>query len=71
MTDMTRREAQWAAERDGGYPQDYIDLWQEAIPLGRYAEAGDIANVAVFLASEYSSYMTGQAINISGGQEMH
>lgn len=71
MTYMTRREAQWAAECDGGDPQDYIDLWQEAIPLGRCAEAGDIANVAVFLASEYSSYMTGQAINISSGQEMH
>lgn len=71
MTDMTRREAVWAAERGGGEPEDYIAQWQSAIPLGRYAEPEDIANIAVFLASEYASYMTGQAINISGGQEMH
>ena len=71
MTDMTRREAQWAAEREGGKPEDYIRQWESAVPLGRYASPEDIANIAVFLASEYASYMTGQAINISGGQEMH
>lgn len=71
MTDMTRREAGWAAARDGGEAEDYIHLWQQAIPLGRYATPDDIANVAVFLASGYSTYMTGQAINVSGGQEMH
>ena len=71
MTDMTRREAQWAAERNGGKPEDYIELWEKAIPLGRYASPDDIANIAVFLASEMADYMTGQAVNISGGQEMH
>jgi sorbitol-6-phosphate 2-dehydrogenase len=30
----------------------------------------DVANVVVFLASDQSSYMTGQAINVTGGQEM-
>jgi sorbitol-6-phosphate 2-dehydrogenase len=30
----------------------------------------DVTNVLVFLASEQSSYMTGQAINVTGGQEM-
>lgn len=71
MTDMTRQEATWAAERNGGESADYIKQWESSIPLGRYATPADIANVAVFLASEYSSYMTGQAINVSGGQEMH
>ena len=71
MTDMTRREAQWAAERSGGEAQDYIDLWEKAIPLGHYASPEDIANIAVFLASDMADYMTGQAVNISGGQEMH
>lgn len=71
MTDMTRREAVWAAERNGGEPDNYIKQWESAIPLGRYATADDIANMAVFLASDYASYMTGQAVNISGGQEMH
>ncbi|EPY09168.1 short-chain dehydrogenase/reductase sdr [Paenibacillus alvei TS-15] len=41
------------------------------IPLGRTAEVQDVANVVLFLASPLSSYMTGQAINITGGMTMH
>ena len=37
------------------------------IPLGRWAEPGDLAGLAVFLASEASSYITGQVIFIDGG----
>ena len=71
MTDMTMREAEWASQITGKSPQDLLQEWERAIPAGRYATPTDIANVAVFLASEYSSYMTGQAINVTGGQEMH
>jgi NAD(P)-dependent dehydrogenase (short-subunit alcohol dehydrogenase family) len=38
-----------------------------AIPLGRMGTTDDIANAALFLASNASSYMTGQAINVTGG----
>ena len=44
----------------------YIDQ----VPLGRSCAYEDVANVVVFLAGEQSSYMTGQAINVTGGQEM-
>lgn len=71
MTDMTIRESKWASEMTGEDPEDILKKWESAIPLGRYATPDDIANVAVFLASEYSSYMTGQAVNVTGGQEMH
>ena len=40
------------------------------VPMKRGCEYEDIANVMVFLASDMSSYMTGQAINVTGGQEM-
>ena len=40
------------------------------VPLGRSCEYEDVANVMVFLASDMASYMTGQAINVTGGQEM-
>ena len=40
------------------------------IPLGRDGTAEDVANVVVFLASDEAGYMTGQAVNVSGGQEM-
>jgi len=41
------------------------------IPLGRLEVPEDVANLVAFLASSQSDYMTGQAINISGGMEMH
>lgn len=47
--------------------QKYIDQ----VPMKRGCTYEDVANVVVFLASEASSYMTGQAINVTGGQEMH
>jgi sorbitol-6-phosphate 2-dehydrogenase len=40
------------------------------VPLGRGCSYDDVANVMVFLASDDASYMTGQAINVTGGQEM-
>ena len=38
-----------------------------SVPLGRLGQAIDVANLAVFLASEMSSYITGQTISICGG----
>lgn len=46
--------------------QKYIDQ----VPMKRPCEYRDVTNVVVFLASDASSYMTGQAINVTGGQEM-
>lgn len=41
------------------------------IPLGRVGYPEDVAKLVTFLASHEADYMTGQAINITGGQEMH
>ncbi len=40
------------------------------IPLGRFGSVDDIANAVVFLASEQSSYLTGQTLNVNGGMVM-
>ena len=40
------------------------------VPLGRVAVADDIANLAAFLASSESDYLTGLSISVSGGAEM-
>ncbi len=47
--------------------QKYLDQ----VPMKRGCTYDDVANVMAFLASDESSYMTGQAINVTGGQEMH
>ena len=41
------------------------------VPAGRLETPDDVANVVAFLASRQSDYMTGQAINVSGGEVMH
>lgn len=44
--------------------------WCQRIPLRRSGTVEDIANVATFLASEMSSYVTGQVIQVDGGMNM-
>ncbi|MBK8929651.1 MAG: 3-oxoacyl-[acyl-carrier-protein] reductase [Chitinophagaceae bacterium] len=56
-TDMT------AYLKDGEGAEKY----KAGIPLGRFASTEDIANVSLFLASNLSSYITGQTISVCGG----
>lgn len=51
-------------------PQEVRDEWVKRIPLRRGGTVEDIANVATFLASDMSSYVTGQVIQIDGGMNM-
>lgn len=48
-------------------PEDVRKVWIKTIPLRRAGQASDVANVATFLASDLSSYVTGQVINVCGG----
>ncbi|MGY5351397.1 3-oxoacyl-[acyl-carrier-protein] reductase [Wenyingzhuangia sp. IMCC45533] len=44
-----------------------VDGWRQGIPLKRGGQPKDIANACVFLASDMSSYITGQTLNVDGG----
>lgn len=44
-----------------------VDEWRKAIPLKRGGTPEDVANACLFLASDLSSYVTGQVINVDGG----
>jgi len=58
------------AENQGITEAEVRQKYLSQVPLGRSCQYEDVANAMVFLASDEASYMTGQAINITGGQEM-
>lgn len=47
--------------------QDLSDARKQHIPLGRYGEHEELANLAAYLVSDYSGYMTGECVTIDGG----
>ena len=49
---------------------EQADKYRTGIPLGKFGAAEDVANVALFLASDLSAYVTGQVINADGGLYM-
>ena len=51
-------------------PEEVRQEWAKKIPLRRGGKVEDIANVATFLASDMSSYVTGQVIQVDGGMNM-
>jgi NAD(P)-dependent dehydrogenase (short-subunit alcohol dehydrogenase family) len=54
-----------------GVHPDRADSWSALSPLGRLAEPHDVARAALFLASSDSDYLTGDALNICGGMQLH
>ncbi len=44
-----------------------MEEWKKEIPLNRFGTGEDVANTAVYLASDLASYITGQTIQVNGG----
>jgi meso-butanediol dehydrogenase/(S,S)-butanediol dehydrogenase/diacetyl reductase len=51
--------------------EQVLKTFVNQVPMGRMQTGEDVANVVAFLASEDGGYMTGQALNICGGVEVH
>ena len=54
-------------EMTGKLPEDVVAQWRAGIPLKRGGSPNDVANACLFLASDLSSYITGQVLNVDGG----
>ncbi len=52
-------------------PEDVKDAWIKSIPVKRIGQGEDVANAVFFLASENSSYITGQTLPVDGGMTMY
>lgn len=57
-------------EMTASLPAEAIEEWNKKIPLQRPGQTTDVANMCVFLASDLSSYMTGQVLLCDGGMIM-
>jgi len=65
VVDTAMRTAIEAQQRRYGLPETAER--ERSIPIGRVSVPDDVAQIAAFLASDESSYMTGESINLSGG----
>lgn len=70
-TPMKHRERVEGGAIRGMTAQEVLEEDQSQVPLGRTGSTQDVANVILFLASPLASYMTGQALNVTGGMTMH
>ena len=69
-TSMQARELEWEASLRGITPAQVRAEYVAQTPLGRLEEPEDVAEVVVFLASDAARFMTGQAVNVTGGVYM-
>jgi meso-butanediol dehydrogenase/(S,S)-butanediol dehydrogenase/diacetyl reductase len=69
-TGMQEREILWEAKLAGKSPEQVAQGYVALTPLGRLEEPEDVADVVVFLASDLARYVTGEALNVTGGARM-
>jgi NAD(P)-dependent dehydrogenase (short-subunit alcohol dehydrogenase family) len=69
-TSMQEREVVWEGKLRGMDPDAVRREYVSLTPLGRLQEAEDVADIVLFLASDLSRFLTGEAINASGGVTM-
>jgi len=67
MTERVRETLRIEAEVRGLSEAEVLAQGQAKVPLRRYATPDDIANLAVFLASDKASYITGAVVSMDGG----
>lgn len=66
-TSMQDREVVWEAQLRGMTPEEVREEYIAQTPLGRLCQPEDVAKVVLFLASPAADFMTGQALNVTGG----
>jgi len=67
LTDRQRQLADIRSKEQGITPQQYLDKSVQDIPIGRFGDPRELADVVTFLASDRASYLTGTSIQIDGG----
>jgi NAD(P)-dependent dehydrogenase (short-subunit alcohol dehydrogenase family) len=69
-TGMQSREIAWEGHLRGMSPEAVLAEYVSLTPMGRLEEAEDVAEAVLFLASDGARFITGEALNVSGGAYM-
>lgn len=67
LTDRQRQLAEIRSKEQGITPEQYLDKSVQDIPIGRFGDPRELADVVTFLCSDRASYVTGTSIQIDGG----
>jgi NAD(P)-dependent dehydrogenase (short-subunit alcohol dehydrogenase family) len=70
-TTMGKAQSEYFSSLRGLDPETYRAQIAERVPLGRVGRPQDTASAVAFLASDEASFITGEALNVSGGEETH
>jgi len=70
-TGLGAQQNDYYARLQGQTIEQFLAAMRTRIPLGRPGLAEDTADAVAFLASDEAKYITGEAMNVSGGEEMH
>ena len=70
-TGLGAKQNEYYSRLQGKTLEEFMQAMRERIPLGRPGLPEDTANAVAFLANDEARYITGEAMNVSGGEEMH
>jgi meso-butanediol dehydrogenase/(S,S)-butanediol dehydrogenase/diacetyl reductase len=68
---MGRQQSEYFSSLRGMTPEAYRASIADRIPLGRVGTPNDTAASVAFFASDEAAFITGESMNVSGGEEMH
>jgi NAD(P)-dependent dehydrogenase (short-subunit alcohol dehydrogenase family) len=70
-TELGEKQNEYYAKFQGLTVSEYLSAMKNRIPMRRHCTVDDVAALAGFLVSDEAAYMTGEALNVSGGEETH
>ena len=70
-TELGEKQNEYYSKFQGLSVPEYLIAMKNRIPMRRHCQVDDVSALVAFLASEEASYITGESLNVSGGEETH
>ena len=70
-TELGEKQNEYYSKFQGLTVPEYLAAMKNRIPMKRHCTVYDVSALVAFLASDEASYITGESLNVSGGEETH